>query len=47
MCDSKNKPGPGSLPITFPHFELGLILTSDDKDPNNGNLFGEGCGGAK
>lgn len=34
--------GPGSLPITFPHFELGLILTSDDKDPNNGNLFGKG-----
>lgn len=42
VSDSKNKTGPGSLPITFPHFELGLILTSDDKDPNNGNLFGEG-----
>lgn len=32
---------PGCLPITFPHFEPGLILTSDDKDPNNGNLPGK------
>lgn len=40
-CGSKNKLGPGCVPIIFPHFELGLILTSDDKDPNNGNLFGE------
>lgn len=39
---SRNKLGPGCLPMTFPHVEPGLILTSDDKDPNNGNLFGEG-----
>lgn len=41
MCGSKNKQEPDCLPITFPHFEPGLILTSDDKDPNNGNLFGK------
>lgn len=41
VCGSKSKWG-SCLLITFPPFELGLILTSDDKDPNNGNLFGEG-----
>ena len=33
--------GQAACPVTFPHIEPGLILTSDDKDPNNGNLFGE------
>lgn len=43
----RDQAGPSCLPVTFPHCEPGLILTSDDKDPNNGNLFGKGRRGAK
>lgn len=43
----KNRPRLRLPSSIFAHVESDLILTSDDKDPNQGHLFGEGLSGYK